>query len=104
MSIRKTDKIFVAGHRVMVGSAAVKQLKKRGYLNIITAGRDQLDLLKQESVYSFLNESRPDAVIMAAAKVGGILANDSYPYQFLQENLVIQSNVIHGSHLARTDK
>lgn len=104
MSIRKTDKIFVAGHRGMVGSAVVKQLKKRGFLNIITAGRDQLDLLKQESVYSFLNENRPDAVVVAAAKVGGILANDSYPYQFLQENLVIQNNVIHGSHQAGTDK
>ena len=104
MSIRKTDKIFIAGHRGMVGSAVVKQLKKRGFLNIITAGRDQLDLLQQNSVYSFLNENKPDAVVVAAAKVGGILANDSYPYQFLQENLVIQNNVIHGSHLAGADK
>lgn len=88
----------------MVGSAIVHQLKRKGFTQIITADREQLDLLHQKEVYSFLNDYKPDAVVAAAAKVGGILANDTYPYDFLQENLVIQSNVIHGSHLAGVDK
>src|SRR5690625_1407035 len=98
MSIEKSDKIFIAGHRGMVGSAVVRQLKERGYQNLITADREQLDLLEQEKVCKFLKERRPDAVVIAAARVGGILANDTYPYLFLHENLVIQNNLIHGSH------
>lgn len=104
MSIEKSDKIFIAGHRGMVGSAIVRQLKERGYQNLITADREQLDLLEQEKVYKFLKERRPDAVVIAAARVGGILANDTYPYLFLHENLVIQNNLIHGSHQAGVDK
>lgn len=104
MKIQPTDKIYIAGHRGMVGSAIVKRLKKLGYSNLITAGREQLDLLQQDKVAAFLKENRPDAVVVAAAKVGGILANDTYPYNFLQENLVIQNSVIHGAHMAGVDK
>src|SRR5690625_3234609 len=104
MSIEKSDKIFIAGHRGMVGSAIVRQLKERGYQNLITADREQLDLLEQEKGYKFLKERRPDAVVIAAARVGGILANDTYPYLFPHENLVIQNNLIHGSHQAGVDK
>src|SRR5690625_2221926 len=96
MSIEKSDKIFIAGHRGMVGSAVVRQLKEKGYQNLITADREQLDLLEQEKVYKFLKERRPDAVVIAAARVGGILANDTYPYLFLDR----KSTRLNSSHVA----
>ena len=95
-----TGKIFVAGHKGMVGSAICRQLTSRHDVDILTAPRRDLDLLCQNSVKDFLNRERPDAVILAAAKVGGIHANNEYPAQFIFENLQIQNNIIHGSHLA----
>jgi GDP-L-fucose synthase len=96
----KSQKIVVAGHRGMVGSAIVRILKARGFENVIVRGRDQLNLLDQQAVYAFLAEEKPDYMFVAAAKVGGILANNVYRGQFLFENLSIQNNLIHGAHLA----
>jgi GDP-L-fucose synthase len=97
MSARK---IFVAGHKGMVGSAICRQLEKDSNVKVLTAPRDELDLLSQNAVQDFLNRERPDGVVLAAAKVGGIHANNEYPAAFIYENLQIQNNIIHGSHLA----
>jgi len=93
-------KIFVAGHKGMVGSAICRQIAKDSDVTVLTASRDELDLLSQTEVQDFLNQERPDAVVLAAAKVGGIYANNEYPAEFIFENLQIQNNIIHGSHLA----
>jgi len=93
-------KIFVAGHKGMVGSAICRHLAKDSDVTVLTAPRDELDLLSQTEVQDFLNQKRPDAVVVAAAKVGGIHANNEYPAAFIYENLQIQNNIIHGSHLA----
>jgi GDP-L-fucose synthase len=88
-------KIYVAGHRGMVGSAIVRQLKERGHTNIITKTRAELDLCDQTSVAQFFAEEKPDQVYLAAAKVGGIHANHTYPAEFIYENLMVECNVIH---------
>jgi GDP-L-fucose synthase len=88
-------RIFVAGHRGLVGSALVRKLTGAGYRNILTKSRAELDLTDSAAVRRFLQESRPDYVFLAAAKVGGILANATYPAEFIAENLAIQNNVIH---------
>jgi len=93
-------KIFVAGHRGMVGSAIVRRLQSAGYTNVITRSRQELDLLNQQAVHDFLQAERPDYLFIAAAKVGGIHANNTYPADFLYQNLVIEANLIHGAHLA----
>jgi len=98
--IDKSSSIFVCGHRGMVGSALVRRLQSAGYTNLVTRDRSQLDLLDQPAVHAFLAELRPDYVFMAAAKVGGIQANNLYRADFLYENLQIQANVVHGAHLA----
>lgn len=100
MCAERYMKIFVAGHRGMVGSAIVRGLEAKGYSDIVTQTRSQLDLLDQRAVTEFLASSRPDYIFLAAAKVGGILANNIYRGQFLYENLTIQNNLIHGAHLA----
>ena len=92
--------LFVAGHRGMVGSAILRRLQRGGYTNIITRRRDELDLLDQAAVHMFLRETKPDYVFIAAAKVGGIQANNLYRADFLHDNLVIQNNLIHGAHAA----
>ena len=97
MSARK---IFVAGHRGMVGSAICRQLLKESNTTILSASRNELDLLSQGAVQDFLAKEKPDTVILAAAKVGGVHANNEYPAEFIFENLQIQNNIIHGSHLA----
>ena len=90
------EKIFVTGHRGMVGSALVRALRKKdSEFDLILATRDQLDLLEQSSVRNFLEEKKPDVVINAAAKVGGIHANDTYPAEFIHQNLLINTNLIH---------
>ena len=96
----KTTKIYVAGHNGMVGSAIVRNLKAKGYTNIVTRSRSELDLLDQAAVHAFLKAEQPQYVFMAAAKVGGIQANNSYRADFIYENLTIQTNVIHGAFLA----
>ncbi|MCA5004075.1 GDP-L-fucose synthase [Sphingobacterium sp. WQ 366] len=93
----KGAKIFVAGHRGMVGSAIWRQLVKEGYTNLVGKSSEELDLRNQDDVRGFFNTEKPDVVIDAAARVGGILANSTYPYQFLMENLQIQNNLIQSS-------
>lgn len=98
-----TRPVFVAGHRGMVGSAITRALEARG-LPVLTRSRAELDLKDQRAVEAFLAAERPEAVIVAAAKVGGILANSTYPAEFLYENLMIEANLIHGAHLARIER
>ena len=97
-------KIFVAGHNGMVGSAICRLLESRENLKIITRTRLELDLCNQESVKNFMNLERPDEVIIAAAKVGGIHANNAYPADFIYENLQIQTNIIHMAHINNVQK
>ena len=94
----KSDKIFVAGHRGMVGSALTRRLEAEAFSNIVTRERAQLDLTDESAVAKFFEEERPDIVIVAAAKVGGIKANNDYPVEFLVENLRIQNNVIRSAY------
>ncbi len=99
--LSKNIKIFIAGHKGMVGSSIVKKLKKHGYKNLITVEKKKLNLLEQAKVYNYLKKNKPNLVIIAAAKVGGILANYQNKEKFLFENLQIQNNLIHGSYLAK---
>ncbi|HLQ99364.1 MAG TPA: GDP-L-fucose synthase [Sphingobacterium sp.] len=94
----KNAKIYIAGHRGMVGSAILNNLKAKGYTHIVYRSSDELDLREQEQVRSFFANERPEYVFMAAAKVGGIQANDTYRADFLYENLAIQNNIIHTSY------
>lgn len=96
----KNAKIYVAGHRGLVGSALMRQLQVQGYNNIVTRTHAELDLTNQRSVADFFQTEKPEYVFLAAAKVGGIHANNTYPAEFIHENLAIQSNVIHQSYLA----
>jgi GDP-L-fucose synthase len=97
--MHKDSIIYVAGHRGMVGSAIVRRLHSEGFTRILTRGSRELDLRNQAAVGAFFAGEKPDYVFLAAAKVGGILANDTYRGEFLYDNLMIQSNVIHASHL-----
>jgi GDP-L-fucose synthase len=92
--------VFVAGHRGMVGSAIVRQLSADNSVKLITRSRDELNLLDQQAVFEFFTEHKIDQVYLAAAKVGGIVANNTYPAEFIYQNLTIQNNIIHGAHLA----
>ncbi|MDO6764792.1 GDP-L-fucose synthase [Agarivorans sp. 1_MG-2023] len=98
------SRIYVAGHRGMVGSAIVRQLKASGYTNIITRTRNELDLTNQKAVFDFFRTENIEKVYLAAAKVGGIVANNTYPADFIYENLMIQCNIIHAAHLADIQK
>jgi len=93
-------RIFVTGHRGMVGSAIVRRLQAGGYENLLLRTRAELDLLDQSAVHRFLAEAKPDYIFIAAAKVGGIQANNQYRADFIYQNLVIEANLIHGAHLA----
>ncbi|WP_034996360.1 GDP-L-fucose synthase [Beijerinckia mobilis] len=97
-------RIFVAGHSGMVGSAIVRRLSNDPGVEILTASRAEVDLRDQTRVHTYLAETRPDIIILAAAKVGGILANDTYPADFLYENLIIETNVIGAAHAAGVDR
>jgi len=96
--------IFVAGHRGMVGSAIVRRLRALGYDNILTAGRDELDLLDQQAVHAWFRSHAIDQVYLAAAKVGGIHANNTYPADFIYENLMIEANIIRAAHVHGVQK
>lgn len=102
--MEKNAKIYVAGHRGLVGSAIVKNLTCKGYTNIITRTHKELDLTDQQAVADFFQEEKPEYVILAAAKVGGIVANNTYRADFIYENLAIQNNVIHQSYLHNVEK
>jgi GDP-L-fucose synthase len=97
MAIAKTAKIYIAGHRGMVGSAIVRRLQQGGYSHLITRTRQELDLLDQRAVFDFLEQEKPDYIFLAAARVGGIHANNTYRADFIYENLTVQNNVIHGA-------
>ena len=97
MTIDKTAKIYVAGHRGMVGSAIVRRLQQGGYSNLITRTRQELDLLDQRAVFDFLEQEEPAYIFLAAARVGGIHANNTYRADFIYENLTVQNNIIHGA-------
>ncbi len=90
--------VFVAGHRGMVGSAIVRRLQALGYRNILTAGRDVVDLVDQQAVQRFFDERAIDQVYLAAARVGGIHANNTYPAEFIYQNLMIEANLVHAAH------
>ena len=102
--MNKQDRIFVAGHAGLVGSAVVRELRRQGYENLTLRRRAELDLTHEADVASFLAEEKPDIVIDAAAKVGGIFANQSHPADFIRENLLIQSNLIHHSFASGVKK
>ena len=102
--IPREAKIWVAGHRGLVGSAIVRALQARGYERVVTRTSAELDLREQAAVRAFYAAERPEYVFVAAAKVGGILANDTYPAEFLYDNLMIEANIIHGAHAAGVKK
>jgi GDP-L-fucose synthase len=102
--MNKNDKIFIAGHRGMVGSAIQRRLLKEGYSNIVTRTSKELDLRMQNDVNEFFETERPDFVFLAAAKVGGILANNTYRAEFLYDNLMIESNIIHAAYVTGVKK
>lgn len=104
MTVDVNQRIFVAGHRGMVGSAIVRQLQTKGYQHIITATHAELDLCNQAEVMQFFVEQKIDQVYLAAAKVGGIHANNTYPADFIYENLMIEANVIHAAHMHGVQK
>ena len=98
-----TKRIFVAGHRGMVGSAIVRQLQQEAGIELVLRSRSELDLLNQADVLTFFEQENIDQVYLAAAKVGGIIANNTYPAEFIYENLMIECNIIHSAHLAGVD-
>jgi GDP-L-fucose synthase len=98
------DKIYIAGHRGMVGSAILRQLKAKGFTNFILKTSSELDLRNQQTVAEFFETEKPDYVFLAAAKVGGIIANNTYRGDFIYENLMIQNNVIHQSYINKVKK
>jgi len=102
--MNKSNKIYVAGHRGMVGSAIIRELKDQGFENIITRTHSELDLTNQQQVQEFFSQEKPDQVYLAAAKVGGIFANDTYPADFIYQNLMIEANVIHSAFKSNIKK
>ncbi len=102
--MNKKSKIYIAGHGGLVGSALVRRLEQEGYNNIIVKTRDELDLLDVNAVGDFFEKEKPEYVFLAAAKVGGIYANDTYPADFIYQNLQIQNNIIHSAYLNNVKK
>ncbi len=98
------NKLFISGHRGMVGSALVREAARRGGFEVLTASRSELDLCDQQAVFDYLSSSKPEAVIIAAAKVGGIHANSTYPADFIYENLAIAANLVEGSRRAGVER
>jgi GDP-L-fucose synthase len=104
VTLNQNSKIFVAGHRGLVGSAVVRALQARGYENRLLVTHRDLDLTNQRAVIEFFQRERPQAVVMAAARVGGINANSTRPAEFIRDNLLIQDNVIDAAYRAGTEK
>lgn len=102
--MNKTDKVYIAGHRGMVGSAIVRKLTKEGYNNLIFKTSSELDLTNQQAVNDFFATEQPDYVYLAAAKVGGILANNVYRADFIYQNIMIESNIIHAAYINKVTK
>jgi GDP-L-fucose synthase len=102
--MNKKDKIYIAGHRGMVGSAIKKKLEQEGFSNMVYRTSAEMDLRNQDAVHSFFEKEKPDFVFLAAAKVGGILANDTFRADFIYENLMIESNIIHASWKSEVKK
>ena len=102
--MKKTDKIFIAGSKGLVGSALIRQLEKRGFNNLLIPTHTELELSDTQSVAAWFERNRPDYVFHAAAKVGGILANNNYPADFIYQNLMIESNIIHQSYVHKVKK
>jgi GDP-L-fucose synthase len=102
--MKKNSKIYVAGHRGLVGSAIIRELTKNGYTNIITKAHKKLDLLDGIAVTDFFEKEKPEYIFLAAARVGGILENDTYPAEFIYQNLQIQNNIIHNSYVNNAKK
>ncbi len=102
--MKKTSKIYIAGHRGLVGSAIIRNLTKNGYTNLVTKTHSELDLLNSAIVSKFFAQEKPEYIFLAAAKVGGIHANDTYPADFIYQNLQIQNNVIHNAYLNNSKK
>ncbi len=102
--MEKEAKIYVAGHRGMVGSAIVRALKKDGYHNILVKTSEELDLRNQQAVHDFFQDQQPQYVFLAAAKVGGIMANSTYRAEFIYDNIMIESNIIHASYVNKVNK
>lgn len=102
--MKKESKIYIAGHKGMVGSAIVRTLQENGFHNLITSDFKSLDLRRQEEVEVFFEKHKPEYVFLAAAKVGGIYANDTYPADFLYDNLMIEANIIHSAYLNKVEK
>ncbi len=102
--MQKTSKIYIAGHRGLVGSALVRNLEKQGYTNIITRTHKELDLLSPTEVANFFKKEKPEYIFLAAARVGGILENETYPAEFIYQNLQIQNNIIHNTYLNKAKK
>lgn len=102
--MKKESKIYIAGHNGMVGSAIIRTLKENGYHNLVTADFKTLDLRRQVEVETFFEKHKPEYVFLAAAKVGGIYANDTYPAEFLYDNLMIEANIIHSAYLHKVEK
>ncbi len=102
--MNKDSLIYIAGHNGMVGSAIVRNLQANGYTNIITKTRKELDLLNQADVFNFFEKNKPEYVFLTAAKVGGIIGNKTHPAEFIYENLVMETNIIHASHINKVKK
>lgn len=102
--MQKDSKIFVAGHRGLVGSSIVRQLTAQGYSNILLRTHDELELLDASAVRNFFQTEKPEYVFLAAARVGGIMANNTFPADFIRENLIVQTNVIHEAHVSGVKK
>jgi GDP-L-fucose synthase len=104
MKMQKTSKIYVAGHNGMVGSAILRKLKKEGYNNLVVRDSSELDLINQSAVNDFFKEEKPEFVFIAAAKVGGIIANSTLRADFIYRNLMIECNLVHASHIYNANK
>jgi len=102
--VRPEGKIYIAGHRGMVGSAILRTLEKKGFQNFITKTSDQLDLRNQQAVFDFFASEKPDYVFLAAAKVGGIVANNTFRAEFIYDNITLQNNVIHAAYMNQVEK